>query len=56
MNLGPHAGFIVAAYVAAVGVVAGLIAWVRLDYLAQRRLLGELEDRGARRRSQGPPA
>jgi heme exporter protein D len=54
MNLGPHADFIVAAYAAALLVVAGLIAWVLLDYQAQRRVLGDLEQRGARRRSQQP--
>ncbi len=54
-SLGPHAGFIVAAYVATVVVVAGLIAWVTADYEAQRRLLGELEVRGVKRRSQQPP-
>ena len=54
MNLGPHADFIVAAYAVTVFVVAGLIAWVVLDYLAQRRILGELEGRGVTRRSQRP--
>ena len=54
MNLGPHADFIVAAYVVTVFVIAGLIAWVMLDYSAQRRILGEMEDRGVTRRSQRP--
>lgn len=49
--LGPHADFIVAAYAAAIIVIACLIAWVLLDYQAQRRVLGELEQRGVRRRS-----
>jgi heme exporter protein D len=52
MNLGPHADFIVAAYAVTVFVVAALVAWVVLDYSAQRRLLGDLEDRGVTRRSQ----
>jgi heme exporter protein D len=52
MNLGPHADFIVAAYAVTVFVVAVLIAWVVLDYSAQRRILGDLEDRGVTRRSQ----
>jgi heme exporter protein D len=52
MNLGPHADFIVAAYAVTVFVVAMLIAWVVLDYSAQRRMLGDLEDRGVTRRSQ----
>jgi heme exporter protein D len=49
--LGPHADFIVAAYVAAAIVLAALVAWVLLDYQAQRRVLAELEAGGARRRS-----
>jgi hypothetical protein len=32
--------------------VAALVAWVVLDYSAQRRILGDLEDRGVTRRSQ----
>jgi len=51
MNLGPHADFIVAAYAVTVFVVALLIAWVVLDYAAQRRVLGDLEERGVTRRS-----
>jgi heme exporter protein D len=52
INLGPHADFIVAAYAVTVCVIAGLIAWVMLDYAAQRRILGGLERRGVTRRSQ----
>ena len=52
MNLGPHANFIVAAYAVTLFVVAALIAWVLLDYSAQRRILGDLEERGVTRRSQ----
>jgi heme exporter protein D len=51
MNLGPHADFIVAAYAVTAFVVAALIAWVALDHTAQRRLLGDLEQRGVTRRS-----
>jgi len=47
MNLGPHADFILAAYAATAFIVAALIAWIVLDYSAQRRLLGDLEARGA---------
>jgi heme exporter protein D len=54
MNLGPHADFIVAAYAVALAVVIGLIAWVTLDYNEQRRVLGDLEQRGAKRRSRQP--
>jgi heme exporter protein D len=52
MTLGPHADFIIASYAVTVCVVAGLVAWVVLDYSAQRRILGDLEERGVTRRSQ----
>jgi heme exporter protein D len=52
LNLGPHADFIVASYAVTLFVVAALIAWVVLDYSAQRRILGDLEERGVTRRSQ----
>ena len=52
MDLGPHANFIIAAYVIAALVLVALIAWVFADYDAQRRLLGDLEARGVTRRSQ----
>jgi heme exporter protein D len=49
--LGTHAGFIVAAYLAAATVLAGLVVWVVLDGRALRRRLADLEARGIRRRS-----
>ena len=51
MNLGPHAAFILAAYAATIVVVAGLVAWVILDFRAQKRVLGDLEAHGVTRRS-----
>ena len=51
-NLGPHAAFIVAAYLTAALVVLGLTGWIWLDYRNQKRALGELEARGVTRRSQ----
>jgi len=51
MNLGPHADFIVAAYAVTIFAVAVLIAWIVLDYSAQRRTLDNLEDSGVTRRS-----
>jgi heme exporter protein D len=51
MDLGPHATFIIAAYMTAIVVVAALIAWVLLDHRTQKRTLGELETRGVTRRS-----
>jgi heme exporter protein D len=54
MDLGPYAGFIIAAYVAAMMVVALLIVWIVADYAAQRRTLAELDRRGITRRSAEP--
>ncbi len=51
LNLGPHAGFIVAAYVATATVVAALVAWVIADHAVLRRTLADLERRGITRRS-----
>ena len=51
VDLGPHAGFILAAYAIALAVVAGLIAWVVLDHRAQLRVLDDLERAGVTRRS-----
>ena len=55
MDLGPHAAFIIAAYLTAALVVIGLIVWVLADYDAQRRLLADLEARGITRRSNSVP-
>ena len=51
MSLGPHADFIIAAYAVTIFVIAALVAWVVLDYSTQRRILGDLEERGITRRS-----
>ena len=51
VQLGPYAGFIVAAYAAAFVVVAALISWVVADHRMQRRTLDDLEMRGITRRS-----
>ena len=51
MNLGPHADFIIASYAVTVFVIGSLIAWIALDYSAQRRILGNLEDQGVTRQS-----
>jgi heme exporter protein D len=51
MDLGPHAFFIVAAYVVTALIVAGLIGRAVLDHRAQLRALADLEDRGIRRLS-----
>jgi heme exporter protein D len=46
-----HMGFIVAAYAVTIAIVGALIAWVMLDYRAQKRTLAELDKRGVTRRS-----
>ena len=51
MTLGQHADFIITSYAVTMFVVAALTAWVILDYSAQRRILGDLEERGVTRRS-----
>jgi heme exporter protein D len=51
MNLGPHAAFIMSAYVVAIAIVAGLIVWVVLDRLQLTRMLDALEAQGLTRRS-----
>ena len=51
MMLGAHAGFIVAAYSAALIVILALILRVVLDYRAQRRALDKLEAVDVKRRS-----
>jgi len=50
-DLGPHAGFIVAAYGAAIILIGGLSVWIVADYRRQLRQLAELESRGIKRRS-----
>jgi heme exporter protein D len=50
-DLGPHAAFIVSAYVIAALAVLGLVGWIILDGRLQARRLAELEARGIRRRT-----
>jgi heme exporter protein D len=54
MDLGPHEGFIISAYVLATLVVAALVIWVIADHVTQKRALAELERRGITRRSAEP--
>lgn len=51
-GLGPHAGYILGAYSAAIVIVGSLIGWVYGDTRIQQRQLRELEARGVRRRSE----
>jgi len=46
-----HVGFIVAAYLVAAVVLAGLVGWIVVDGRVLRRRLADLEARGVRRRS-----
>jgi len=54
MGATSHIGFIIASYAGAAVVVAGLTAWVMLDFRAQKRNLSDLEQRGVTRRSVPP--
>ncbi len=49
----PHLGFIVAAYLAAICILIGLVYWIVTDFRLQKKALEELEAAGARRRSDG---
>jgi len=50
-SLGPYGGFIVAAYLSALVIIAMLIAWIILDRRNLLRLIAEMEKRGMGRRS-----
>jgi heme exporter protein D len=52
--LGPHAGFIVAAYLAAAGIIFVLVMWIVVDGRLVRRRIAALEAAGHRRRSAPP--
>jgi len=51
MTLGPHAAFIVTAYVAAIAIIAGLIGWIVLERRRLSRILDDFDAQGIRRRS-----
>ena len=51
MNLGPHAAFILSAYAAAIGIVAGLVMWIVLDRRHLIRVLEDFDAQGIARRS-----
>lgn len=52
LALGPHGGFILAAYLASALILLGLAAAILLDRRTQRRALAAIEQRGAGRRSE----
>lgn len=49
MDLGTHAGFIIASYAVCLAVVVGLILWVVIDRKRQEADLEELADQGITR-------
>jgi heme exporter protein C len=49
--LGPHAGFILAAYAASALIVLAVLGWILVDGVSLRRQMRDLEARGIRRRS-----
>ena len=51
MELGTHAGFIIAAYGASMLIILTLIVWIVADYRAHLRDLAEMERQGVTRRS-----
>jgi heme exporter protein D len=51
LNLGSHAHFIIAAYIAVLMIIGAMIAWIMLDHSALKRALSELEESGVKRRS-----
>lgn len=51
MDLGPHAGFIIATYVICTAVILGLIVWVKTDKAQQEKALRDLQAQGIGRRS-----
>jgi heme exporter protein D len=53
IDLGPHAVFILWAYLGVALAIAGLVAWTYADARRVQRQLAQLEARGVRRRS-GP--
>lgn len=57
MDLGPHAGFIIASYAICLAVVIGLVLWVMIDKKRQEADLEDLADQGISRASasQGKP-
>ncbi|WP_082092796.1 heme exporter protein CcmD [Devosia epidermidihirudinis] len=56
IELGPHAVFIVWAYIGVIIGVGGLIGWTLYDARRTDKKLADLEARGIRRRSAGPAA
>ncbi len=56
IDLGPHTGFILAAYAGVAIVTLGLVVWVLWNARRVKARLAALEAQGIRRRSAGPAA
>ncbi len=56
MDLGPHAGFIIASYLLCLVTVLGLIVWVLVDRRTQNRALEELAGQGISRTQVNAPS
>ncbi len=54
IDLGPHAAFIVIAYLVVCAIVVLLVGWIVGDYRRQLRTLQRLEAEGVTRRSTRP--
>lgn len=50
IDLGPRAGYMLACYLATAVVLVALLGWLFWDGARQKRLVADLEARGARRR------
>ncbi|MCC4244482.1 heme exporter protein CcmD [Stappia indica] len=51
LDLGPHAGFILACYAITLATIAGLFVWLAADRKSLTASLAKLEADGVRRRS-----
>ncbi|GGF06695.1 MULTISPECIES: heme exporter protein CcmD [Stappia] len=56
LDLGPHAGFILASFGITTVVIAALFGWILADHAALKGKLAELERQGVRRRSGARPS
>jgi heme exporter protein D len=56
METTAHLNFIAASYASAVIIIGALVAWISLDYRAQRRTLADLELQGFTRGFGSPRA
>lgn len=55
MDLGPHAAFIWASYLAFLVIIGALVGWIVFDGWRQTKALADADRRGLRRRSSATP-